>query len=265
MNNMPRIVIIGSGNLAESLALALCQKECGLIQLYGRNRLRAQAIGALCGIATASEPQELAEADLYLVAVSDRAIRQAVESLPIPPNALVAHTAGSVSIDELPFEHRGSFYPFQSFTRGRRVDFAEIPLFLEAAHAADLELLEAVGARICRNHYRANAEQRRLIHLAGVFACNFVNALYGVGSEILQRGSLPFEILKPLIMETARKACESDAPATVQTGPAVRGDKAVEQAHCSLLGDEESLKRIYTEISKIIWETSKKRLQTPKP
>ncbi len=265
---MKRIVIIGSGNLAEQLALSLRQGGAGLVQLFARNRARCEAIGRLCGVPTATQKEELAEADIYLVAVSDRAVGEVTRPLNIRPEAIVAHTAGSVPIEALPHLRRGSFYPFQSFTAGRRIDLRKAPLFVEgSAPEVEQELLTL--ARCITEHvHRADFTARRRIHLAGVFACNFVNALYGVGEELMQRAGFGFEELKPLIEETARKACESQSPSKVQTGPAVRGDRAVLESHLKLLGElydeepskAEELRRIYNELSDRIWETSKKTL-----
>lgn len=254
---MARIVVIGSGNLAEALLKALRRGGLDLVQLYARNEARGAHLAALCGIPHTSHKEELMAADLYLVAVSDRAVGEVTRELPIPEGAVVAHTAGSIPIEALPHARRGSFYPFQSFTAGREVDFSEIPLFIEASDAEALRLLREVAGQITRKCYEATSEQRRRIHLTGVFACNFVNALYGVGASQLAEAGLPYEILHPLMMETARKAVEADHPALVQTGPAVRGDKGVQSEHLALLHDE-TMRKIYQQLSELIWETSKK-------
>lgn len=254
---MRRVVVIGAGNLAESLALALKEASVGLVQIWARRPEQAERLGQLCGVAYASRPEELAVADLYLVAVSDRAIGEVVRSLPIPEEAWVAHTAGSVSIEVLPTPRRGAFYPFQSFTVGRRVNFQQIPILVEASDEQGLMLLREVAEQLSDCVREATEEQRRKIHLAGVFACNFVNALYGVGEEILCAAGLDFEILKPLILETAEKAIGVENPAHVQTGPAVRGDRVVQEQHLRQIPQEE-IRQIYEILSNRIWETSKK-------
>lgn len=263
---MKRIVIIGSGNLAEQLTLSLTQCGANPVQLFARNRERCEAIGRLTGVPTASQKEELAEADIYLVAVSDRAVGEVTRPLNIPAEAIVAHTAGSVPIEVLPQPRRGSFYPFQSFTAGRRIDLRKAPLFVEGSDPEVEQELLTLAQRITSRVHHADFTARRRIHLAGVFACNFVNALYGVGEELMQRAGFSFDELKPLIEETARKACESPSPRKVQTGPAVRGDKAILEGHLDLLGElykansseGEQLRRIYNELSNRIWETSKK-------
>lgn len=261
-----KIVLIGSGNLAEQLALALAEQRVGLVQIYGRNRERVAALGAMCGVAATTHPEEVLKADLYLVAVSDRAVGEVTRPLSIPKEALVAHTAGSVPIEVLPHARRGAFYPFQSFTVGRRVDFREIPIFLECSDREGFALLARIAEQISRRHYAADHHARRRIHLAGVFACNFVNSLYGVGEELIREAGFDFEQLKPLIRETALKALDAHQPRQVQTGPAVRGDRAVLEGHLALLGaifgpespTAERLTSIYNELSEQIWETSKR-------
>lgn len=268
MKNKPiDIVLIGTGNLAEQLALALTQCGAGLRQIYGRNEVRARELGELCHTPHTSKPEEVVVADLYLVAVSDRAVELATRPLPIPEGALVAHTAGSVPITALPHPRIGSFYPFQTFTQGRRVDFREIPIFVEASDPQGLEMLREVAQRLSDRVHEANCDRRRRIHLAGVFAANFVNALYGVGVDLVREAGFGFQELKPLIREVATKALDEPThPRRVQTGPAVRGDRAVLENHRALLDaiygagspENEVLKKIYNEISERIWETSKR-------
>ncbi|WP_348715494.1 Rossmann-like and DUF2520 domain-containing protein [uncultured Alistipes sp.] len=255
---LKRIVLIGSGNLAEAIAPAL--KRAGLIQIFARNGARAEAIARRCGVAWSSCPDELAEADLYLIAVVDRAVTEVARSLTVPRGAVVAHTAGSVGLQALPAElpHRASFYPFQSFSRGREVDFSGIPIFLEASDPATLEAVREVASSISGRVYEADSERRRMIHLAGVFANNFSNAMYTLGERIAERAGLDFDVLRALITETALKASAAEHPRDVQTGPAVRGDANVQQAHLEMLAGDERMQQIYKLISNTIWETSKR-------
>ncbi len=256
---MKRIVIIGSGNLAESLACAVAKSKLELVQLFGRNAARAEAVAALAGTCAESDPQRLAEADLYLIAVSDRAVSEVAETLPIPPTAAVAHTAGSVSMDALArFPRRGVFYPMQTFTQGRRVDFSQIPLFLEASTPELYDALEEVAHALTRTVVPAGSQQRAQIHLAAVFACNFANYMYQISEQIATRAGFDFEVMKPLIAETAAKACAATSPEEVQTGPAVRGDLSTQQRHCTLLAEQPELEKLYQTISQQIWEISRK-------
>ena len=256
-----KIVIIGSGNVATQLAEALVERGTEVVQLYARRREAAEEIASPLGIGVATTPEALAEADLYLVALADRAIGEVVAQLPLPEGAVVAHTAGSVEMDLLaPHPHRGVFYPFQTFTRGRKVEWERVPILIEGSDSVAIELLARVASLLSGEVHRADGERRRKLHLTGVFACNFVNALYGVGEELLQEAELPFDLLKPLIEETARKAVEASSPRRVQTGPAVRGDWAVQERHLEMLADDPNKQAIYQQISQLIWETSKRIL-----
>jgi len=251
-------VIIGSGNVAESLAQAVAGCGMHLVQLWARNPARAAEIAALAGCEWASRPEELAAADLYLLAVSDRAVGEVAAMLPIPQGAAVAHTAGSVPLEALPakFARRAVFYPLQTFTRGRRVDWTELPIFVEAATPELQTELEAFARRLSRQVFHADSERRVRLHLAAVFASNFANHMYALGERLAGDAGFDFGVLKPLVAETASKALAAASPAAVQTGPAVRGDTGTQQRHASMLDD--ALRTIYNSISQSIWETSRK-------
>lgn len=257
---MERVVIIGSGNLAEALAQAVARSGLKLVQLFARNAQRGKTVAALAGTQWTSNPAGLAEADIYLIAVSDRAVAEAAASLPIPAGAVVAHTAGSVPLEALPGQpvRRAVFYPLQTFTKGREVDFSQIPVFLETDDEALRPELEAFARRLSRTVIWADSACRAKAHLAAVFACNFVNHLYALGGEILHGTELPFDVLNPLIAETAAKAVDSGDPHRVQTGPAVRGDLPTLRRHEAALAHDPRLLRIYESLSQDIWETSKK-------
>ena len=257
---MKTVVVIGSGNVAEALAGAIAASPYGLAQLYARNRDRGERIARSYGCPFASDPQELAPADIHLIAVSDRAVAEAAASLPIPAGAVVAHTAGSVPLEALPGQpvRRAVFYPLQTFTKGREVDFSQIPVFLETDDEALRPELEAFARRLSRTVIWADSACRAKAHLAAVFACNFVNHMYAVAERIAGSAGLPFDVLKPLIAQTAAKALDAASPADVQTGPAVRNDTGTRARHCALLDDDLQLKNIYSIISNSIWETSKK-------
>ncbi len=259
MKRIERVVIIGSGNLAEALAQAIAASGARLVQIFARNAERGRAIAAMCGTEWCGDPERLAVADIYIVAVSDRAVGEVTECLPIPEGAVVAHTAGSVGMDVLAERYcRAVFYPMQTFTAGRRVDFREIPIFLEIGDKGLEPMLEEFARRLSDRVIWSDSEQRRRIHLAAVFVCNFVNHLYAVGDSIATSAGLDFGVLKSLVRETAAKALDVEHPAEVQTGPAARGDSATMERHAEMLGGDELLKEIYSTISQSIWETSRK-------
>lgn len=256
---LKRVVIVGSGNVAEALTRALPASGAELCQVFARNRGRGPRVAALGGTTWTADPDRLAEADLYLIAVSDRAVGEVAASLRLPDGAVAAHTAGSVPLDALEaFPRRAVIYPLQTFTAGRAVDFARVPLFLEASDKGTYQAVERFARRLSSQLYPADSKRRGILHLAGVLACNFVNALYAAGERTLAREGLPFEALRPLIAETAAKALAAPSPAAVQTGPAVRGDLPTLERHRALLAEEPLLLEIYNLMSRYIWETSRK-------
>ena len=258
---MKQIAIIGSGNLAEALARAVAAADgLRLVQLFARNAARGGEVAALARTEWTDDPRRLARADLYLIAVSDRAVGEVAARLPIPDGAAVAHTAGSVPLAALPerFARRGVFYPMQTFTRGRKVDFGEIPIFIEASSPALCDELEAFARRLSRTVIRSDSAQRAKMHLAAVFACNFANRMYALGERIARAAGLDFGVLKPLVTETAAKARDARSPLDVQTGPAARHDAATLERHLALLADDPEMQELYSKISQNIWETSKR-------
>ena len=253
------VVVVGSGNVAESVAIAV--GECPALELrqvVARNAERAAQVAHLAGTEWCDDLGEAAPADLYIIAVSDRAVGEVAATLRRAEGSIVVHTAGSVECGVLGEELTGVLYPFQTFTAGRRVDFAAVPLFVEGADEATTVAIERVAKALSRRVYRASSAQRREVHLTGVLACNFVNALYAMAADRLgEHADLPFDVLRPLIEETARKAAEAEHPRRVQTGPAVRGDFSVAERHEAMLGSERE-KEIYKLLTEYIWETSKR-------
>ena len=261
-----RVVIAGSGNVAEALALAAAEREgIELAQIAARNASRAAEIADAAGCAWTDDLARAAEADMYIIAVSDRAVGEVAEALRRSDGSTLVHTAGSVAIDVLRAaaeSARGGYgvlYPFQTFTAGRAIDMREVPIFIEGSDADAERRIGRVARLLSRSVERATSQRRRAIHRAGVQGCKFVNALYGMAADILaEREGLPFDVLRPLITETARKAADADHPRTVQTGPAVRGDRAVTERHERMLEGDPRAKEIYRLLTDYIWETSKK-------
>ncbi len=247
---MIRVTVIGSGGVAESLALAVSRSaELSLEQVFGRNAERVAHISQRCGV---SPSDEFRDADVYILSVSDRAIAEVCSSLVFPDEALVVHTAGSVGEEVISHPRRGVLYPLQTFTVGCEVDMSDVPIFIEGC-----ELVREVAESLSSRVVEMDSKGRQQLHLCAVFACNFVNSMYATSATLAQRANIPFEYLKPLIAESCRKALSVADPRTVQTGPARRGDVEVQQRHLSMLNDE-NLENIYKILSLQIWETSKK-------
>jgi predicted short-subunit dehydrogenase-like oxidoreductase (DUF2520 family) len=256
---MKRIVIIGSGNVAGALAGALCREGMPPVQIWARNGERAARVAAECGCPHSDVASELAPADLYIVAVADKAIKTVTAKLDFG-DAVVAHTAGSVGLGVFPpqVKHRAVIYPLQTFTRGRRVELMEVPILIEGSTDHALKTVGEVAGALSTNVSEVDSRRRMTLHTAAVFANNFANHMFVAGEELAREAGYDFEILKPLIVETVDKALAAASPREVQTGPAVRNDFETRSRHVELLGEKPYLQNIYITISKNIWETSKK-------
>lgn len=256
---MKKIVIIGSGNVAEALVFALRDTTYNVVQIVARNQKRGEYLAGLARCPYCDHTAELAPADIYILAVTDSVIAEVSQRFDFG-NAVVAHTAGSVPIDVLSDKiiNRAVLYPLQTFTAGRLVDFSKIPLFIEASTPHALDEIQNLAQKLSNSVRFTSSEQRAQIHLAAVFASNFTNYMYTVAEQILDEENMEFELLKPLIEECALKAVAAPSPRMTQTGPAVRGDDRTLEAHMSMIGDPK-LKEIYRLLSESIWETLRKK------
>lgn len=252
---MIKVSIIGSGNVAQHLIKAFSQSaEVELVQVFSRQKESVAHLLDLDKIT--NDLDTLAEADLYIIAVSDDAIADISSQLPFK-NHLVVHTSGSVALDNLNENNRkGVFYPLQTFSKNKEVDFKIIPICLESENATDFQLLEKVSHSISDKIFAINSEQRKALHVAAVFVNNFVNHLYEIGNDICTENQVPFEILKPLIQETADKVMTL-SPKEAQTGPAKRNDTDTIEAHLSFISDENQ-KNIYKILTQSIQNNAKK-------
>lgn len=252
---MTKVVVIGAGNVAQHLIVAFQKSNSiELVQVVARNVTQlSHLLDSSMLTATFSE---IKPADVYIIAVSDNAIQEVSSQLPFS-NQLVVHTSGSVAITALDDKNRkGVFYPLQTFSKTKEVNFKEIPICLEAENDADYKTLETV-ARSCSNVvYSVSSEQRKALHVAAVFVSNFVNHMYAIGNEICQENNLDFDILKPLIKETANKV-QLLSPEAAQTGPAKRNDTTTINAHLTFLQDNNQ-KEIYKLLTKSIIDNGKK-------
>lgn len=243
-----QIVLIGSGNVAFHLAKAFTEAQIPISQIFGRNTTELQKISEQFSFPFSTET--LVDADLYIISVSDSSIVE-VSSLIKNENALVTHTSGSVSREALSGNYRKSvFYPLQTFSKSKNLDYSKIPFFIDAENENDEEILKNLASKISKNVMLANDEKRKYIHLTAVFACNFVNHLYARAKEISDSQGIPFDYFLPLIDETTQKIHELE-PKLAQTGPAIRNDEKVLKLHESLLTDEEKLK-IYKTLNESI-------------
>ena len=249
-----RIVFIGAGNVASHLAPAIENSGAGtVVQVYSRKLQSALDLADKLQNAQAvdSETAICDDADVYLVSLVDDAIAPLVSRLPKGGNALWLHTSGSVGMEVLaPMSERyGVFYPLQTFSKGVEVDVSKVPLFIEGCTPGVEEEIRKLAAPVFSHIYHADSHTRRMMHISAVFACNFTNHLWTIASELLKKEDLPFEVLHPLLEETLKKAF-TVSPEKGQTGPAVRGDRAIINKHLSVLDGQP--KEIYSLLSEAI-------------
>lgn len=248
---MLKVVIIGSGNVAQHLIKAFQSSDKTVLAgVYARNA--EKLFNILDKRLITNNLNTLPEADVYILSVSDDAIAEVSAQLPFN-DRLVVHTSGSTGIEVINNKNRrGVFYPLQTFSKNKEVDFKQIPLCLESDNVKDYEILEQLSSCISNLVYNINSLQRQALHVAAVFVNNFTNHLYEIGSEICLENNIPFAILKPLIKETADKI-DTLTPLEAQTGPARRRDITTIQRHLDFIKDENQ-KAIYTLLTKSIQE-----------
>jgi predicted short-subunit dehydrogenase-like oxidoreductase (DUF2520 family) len=256
---MVKVILIGSGNLAQHLIVAFQEAEKSgssieLVQAFARRKENLTHLLSTDKIV--SDWKQLQQADLYIIAVSDDAIGEITSQLSFT-NQLVVHTSGAMAMETLDSKNRkGVFYPLQSFTKNKKVDFKTIPICLEAENDIDYLLLEKVAKAISKKVFSIGSQQRKALHVAAVFVNNFTNHLYQVGAEICEENQIPFDILQPLIMETAQKII-TISPDLAQTGPAIRNDQKTIAAHEQFLKNKEQL-NLYKILTQSIQNNGKK-------
>jgi predicted short-subunit dehydrogenase-like oxidoreductase (DUF2520 family) len=252
---MLKVVCIGAGRLAQQLMPALEEAGCHILQVYNRNILAAQSLAErLKKTSYTGAVEEInTSADLYFFAVSDDAIGPLADQLLplLPANIIGVHCSGSLGLDVLPFKRKAGFYPLQSFSSGHEVTWRWIPLIITTTAEDIWLLLDEIAGKMSSSVYRMTEDQKSNLHVAAVFANNFSNHMLTLAEKICNEHRLPFEILKPLILETFSKAILS-GPRDSQTGPAIRGDEKTIQKHLRLLAGQPELAKIYEVVTKSI-------------
>ena len=249
---MISVVILGSGNLAFHLIKNFLKiDEIDLKQVYSRNLKTLEIFKNKVEII--DDLHFLKEADVTIVSVSDDAIEKVSSSI---KNSLVVHTSGSVEMDALKnITNKGVFYPLQTFSKEKEVNFDGIPFCLEAEHKNDLIILEKLATLLKGRIYHLNSDQRKRIHVAAVFVNNFTNHMYAMAQDICELHNVPFSILYPLISETSKKI-RNLSPFEAQTGPAKRNDELTIKKHLNLLNQHQQ--ELYLKITQSIQEYGNK-------
>lgn len=256
---MKSVVILGAGNVAFHLTRALLQNTVNVRQIFNRTLSRAEELGESHNISFTNKISELEKADLYIIAASDSAVEELSHYIPFD-DCLVVHTSGSLKTDILKGDYRkGVFYPLQTFSKRKNLRYEEIPFFVEAENKEDEDALYALADKISNEVHRVDSAKRQKLHMSAVWVGNFVNHLYYLGNKLCEENDLPFDVLKPLIEETALKV-QDMTPYDAQTGPARRNDEIIINKHLEILEDSR-LQQLYRLLTDSIQRTYHDQLQ----
>ena len=252
MSKFFKVAIVGSGNVAWHLARALEDSGHFITDIYSRRLAHAKELAARLYDTQITDSLDLSESDaeIFLIAVSDDAVEPVAATLSVPPYAIVAHTSGTQPMEPLTryHENSGIFYPLQTFTKGISMDLKQVPICVEAVHESTRKILFKLAESISSEVYHINSADRKVLHVAAVFACNFSNHMLSIAQDILEDHDLDFELLQPLIVETVNKAL-AVGPMEAQTGPAQRGDDQVLKDHVKFLKYDPAYRKIYKLLS----------------
>ncbi len=252
MTYLPKkVTLIGAGNVGFHLGKILYEKGFQILEVYSRTKEKAVSLANQLDAKYLSDLSLASSStDLVILAVSDDAVSTVSKILSKTyhsSNPLIVHTSGATSSTILaPFFHRfGVFYPLQSFSRDKEIDFSNLPICVHAIHEGDLQALKTIAQKLTSKVYSINDQQRQVLHVAAVVVNNFTNHLYHLTHQLTQAHQVPFELLLPLIRETANKL-EVMAPHDAQTGPAIRGDQRTIAQHLEFLEENDpELAKIY--------------------
>ncbi len=249
------VVLIGSGNVATHIAKALNAVNLNIAQVWSYHYQNASLLANEVNAVAIKELSEVDfDVDICLIAIKDDEIVNIANQLK-SFKGVIAHTSGSVSLAVFNnFEKFGVFYPLQTFSKNKEVNFSTIPLCVEANNEINLAVLKELANILSTNVVEVNSDKRKILHLAAVFACNFTNHLYALADDLLKANDLSFDMIRPLITETASKV-QHALPFTVQTGPAIRHDEQTLKKHEELLNDHQELLEIYKILSNSIKKT----------
>lgn len=251
-----KIVLIGAGNLATHLGKALHAAGHDMVQVFSRTMQSAETLASLLDAEPLTDIAQVRDdADVYIFSVKDSALEQLISQLCGGEKKVFLHTAGSMPMSVFRGKalHYGVLYPMQTFSKQREVDFSIIPCFIEANDEFALKQIEGLAGQISHRVFQLSSEDRKYLHLSAVFACNFANHCYAASQELLQQHGIPFDVMLPLIDETAAKV-HGMTPKEAQTGPAVRYDENVIGKQMQLLEKYPYFQKIYDCMSKSIHE-----------
>ena len=243
---MKNIILLGSGNVATHLGIALKNSNYNVIQVYSKSIENAKVLANKLETHFTNDLTELKSADLIIVSINDDTILSVLSKL---RNDAIVHTSGTTGLDifKEKFSNYGVFYPLQTFNKEVDINISEIPFCIEGNSIEFEKQLIKIAKALSNNVVKMNSEQRKKLHIAAVFACNFSNHMYSIADNFLAKENIDFKILLPLIRKTITKL-ESNKPKEVQTGPAKRKDIDIIQEHISNINEKE-IKELYHKIS----------------
>lgn len=250
------ISFIGSGNLAWHLAPAFDNAGFVVKEVYSPNTRHAEALTGRLYQAEVKATLDFSTSPstVFIIAASDDVISDIAKEIILPDDAVLMHTSGSVPLSDLQYSatpNLGVFYPLQTFTKNKKVDFKQIPIFIESLNPETEQVMFTLAKAISHQVKRIGSEQRKAMHVAAVFASNFTNHMLTLSKMIMQQNGLDYDWLKPLISETINKSLQL-GPESAQTGPAKRGDLEVLEKHLAFLQDDPELSELYKIISQHI-------------
>lgn len=237
---MTKITMIGAGNLATHISRALSSSEFEIVQIYSRTKHSASRLAEEINVPYTTDVRNIKSSDLAIIAINDDSISEIEKHVTFPK----VHTSGTQPMSVLKGDKVGVFYPLQTFNKTLEVDFNTIPICLETNNSELNEIVTLIAKAISNKVIHLNSKQRKHLHLAAVMACNFSNLMYQFSQEICVKENIPFDILRPLILETANKV-QANEPQMTQTGPAKRGDLNTIEEHIMLLETEKEKLNIY--------------------
>jgi predicted short-subunit dehydrogenase-like oxidoreductase (DUF2520 family) len=255
------ITFIGAGNLAWHLAPALDNAGYVVREVYSRSADHAHQLAERLYQAEVVLSTDFSgsPSQIFIIAVADDAIEPVARELVLPDDALLIHTSGSTPrrvLDYAAARATGVLYPLQTFSRHRKIQFTEVPMFVEGDSEATEQQLLAIARAISKIVHPLNEAQRLALHVAAVFASNFTNHLLHIAEDMLIRHKLKPEWLHPLVAETLSKYMAMGAE-RAQTGPAARGDLHTLDRHMAFLDSQPDVAAIYRLISQHILDQEK--------
>jgi predicted short-subunit dehydrogenase-like oxidoreductase (DUF2520 family) len=248
-----RISFVGAGRVSGNFCRQIFNAGCKIQKIVSRTEKSSRTLALLYNAVWSPDPDFADTSDIIITAVPDDSLKEVLSRIRCSDDTLVAHTAGSLGLEVFTanIKHKGVFYPLQTFSNDRKIEFTGLPFLLEASDSFTSGTLKRLGELMGGKVYFVDAERRRMLHVAAVFVCNFTNYMLTAGDQVIKKAGFPFEVLYPLINETILKAIEI-GPVKSQTGPALRIDKGTIEKHIDLLSFSPELQRLYKEVTKSI-------------